>query len=165
MVGLALMAYWALPFDVLASLGLPRFQGGIEIFFIAGVMMVLGTAWAIIVNAAPACQSIASPGLRLTWRLCHVRLASAYPLQRRFRTGLSVVMFSLVVFAMTVMAVITNAMTNTYTNINEQTGGYDIQATAYFKSLPDLTYTRWPNMASIPMTSLLLACVAPPMLA
>ncbi|MGH2510727.1 MAG: FtsX-like permease family protein, partial [Ktedonobacteraceae bacterium] len=47
-------------------------------------------------------------------------------------------MFSLVIFAMTVMAVITNAMQNTYTNINLQTGGYDIQAVAYFRSIPDL---------------------------
>lgn len=137
-VGLALMAYWALPFDALSYLGLPRFQGGIEIFFIAGLMMVLGTAWAIIANA----QLLVNPLLALVSFLPGIyamfRLASSYPLQRRFRTGLSVVMFSLVVFAMTVMAVITNAMTNTYTNINVQTGGYDIQATAYFKPLPDL---------------------------
>ncbi len=45
-------------------------------------------------------------------------------------------MFSLVIFAMTVMAVITNAMQNNYTDINFQTGGYDIQAVAYFKPLP-----------------------------
>ncbi len=67
-----------------------------------------------------------------------VKLASSYPLQRRFRTSLSIIMFSLVVFAMTVMAIITNAMQNTYVSINAQTGGYDIQATAYFKPVPDL---------------------------
>nr|MDQ2887779.1 FtsX-like permease family protein [Chloroflexota bacterium] len=137
-VGLALLAYWALPFDVLGYLGLPRFQGGIEIFFIAGVMMVLGTAWAIIANA----RLLASPLLALCAGLpglyAMARLALAYPLHRRFRTGLSVVMFSLVVFAMTIMAVITSAMQNTYVNIDAQTGGYDIQATAYFKPLPDL---------------------------
>jgi putative ABC transport system permease protein len=100
--------------------------------------MVLGTVWALIANA----QLLVNPLLTLVSGLPSLyamsRLASSYPLQRRFRTGLSVVMFSLVVFAMTVMAVITNAMANTYTNINEQTGGYDIQATAYFKPLPDL---------------------------
>lgn len=137
-VGLALMAYWALPFDALAYLGLPRFQGGIEVFFVAGLMMVLGTAWAIIANA----QLLISPLLTLVSVLPGLyamsRLASSYPLQRRFRTGLSVVMFSLVVFAMTVMAVITNAMTSTYANLNVQTGGYDIQATAYFKPVPNL---------------------------
>src|SRR5579884_3300541 len=39
LMGLTLLAYWALPFDALSALGLPRFQGGIEIFFVAGPMM------------------------------------------------------------------------------------------------------------------------------
>ncbi len=134
--GLAILAYWALPFDALAGLGLPRFQGGLEVFFLAGLMMVLGAAWALISNA----ELLVGPLLALcSWRPgLHImtRLASAYPLHHRFRTGLSVVMFSLVIFAMTVMAVITNAMQNTYTNIDVQTGGYDIQAVAYFKPLP-----------------------------
>ena len=138
LAGLTLVAYWALPFDTLARLGLPRFQGGIEIFFLAGLMMVMGAAWALITNA----EVIVRPLLALCSafpRLYTIaRLASAYPLQRRFRTGLSVVMFSLVVFAMTVMAVITNALQNTYADINTQTGGYDIQAVAYFKPLPDM---------------------------
>jgi len=135
-VGLAILAYWALPFDALAGFGLPRFQGGLEVFFLAGLMMVLGAAWALISNA----ELLVGPLLALcSWRPgLHImaRLASAYPLHHRFRTGLSVVMFSLVIFAMTVMAVITNAMQNTYTNIDVQTGGYDIQAVAYFKPLP-----------------------------
>src|SRR6266487_4788401 len=137
-VGLVLVAYWALPFDVLVWLGLPRFQGGIEVFFIAGVMMVLGLVWVLITNAEVIVGPLVALCARLPGLFILSRLASSYPLQRRFRTGLSVVMFSLVVFAMTVMAVITNAMQNTYVDINTQTGGYDIQATAYFKSLPNL---------------------------
>ncbi|BCL82860.1 ABC transporter permease [Ktedonobacteria bacterium brp13] len=137
LVGLMLMAYWALPFDALVVLGLPRFQGGIEVFFVAGVMMVLGTTWALIANS----ELLMAPILAFCSHLPHfyavLRLAVAYPLQRRLRTGLSMVMFSLVVFAMTVMAIITNAMQNSYVDINTQTGGYDIQATAYFKGLPD----------------------------
>ncbi len=138
LAGLTLVAYWALPFDALQNLGLPRFQGGIELFFVAGVMMVLGTVWALSTNA----RLIVAPLLALFSNIPGVyvlaKLAVAYPLQRRFRTGLSMVMFSLVVFAMTVMAMITSAMQNTYVDIDQQTGGYDIQATAYFKSLPDL---------------------------
>jgi putative ABC transport system permease protein len=137
-VGLTIVAYWALPFDILASLGLPRFQGGIEVFFIAGSMMVFGAAWALIANAEllvhpllKLCSSL--PGLHIM-----TRLASAYPLHHRFRTGLSVIMFSLVIFTMTVMAIITNAMQNNYTNFDVQTGGYDIQAVAYFKQIPDI---------------------------
>ena len=136
--GLALVAYWGLPFDALANLGLPRFYGGIEIFFLAAFMMVLGAVWVLIANAELIVKPILALFSRLAGLYALARLASAYPLQRRFRTGLSVVMFSLVVFAMTVMAIITNAMQNTYANINTQTGGYDIQAVAYFKPLPDL---------------------------
>ena len=139
LIALAIAAYWALPFDVLASFGLPRFQGGIEVFFVAGMMMVMGTVWAIVVNA----ELIVGPLLALCSRLPSIyamtRLASAYPLHRRLRTGLNVVMFSLVVFAMTVMAIITNATQSSYTDINAQTGGYDIQATAYFKPLQNIS--------------------------
>src|SRR6266496_1120719 len=138
LAGLVIVAYWALPFDVLARLGLPRFQGGIEIFFFAGLMMVLGTAWVLLTNAEVLVWPVVALCSKLPGLYILTRLASAYPLHRRFRTGLSVVMFSLVVFAMTVMAVITNAMQNTYTNIDTQTGGYDIQAVAYFKPLPDI---------------------------
>ena len=147
--GLAILAYWALPFDALAGLGLPRFHGGLEVFFLAGLMMVLGAAWALISNA----ELLVGPLLALcSWQPgLHImtRLASAYPLHHRFRTGLSVVMFSLVIFAMTVMAVITNAMQNTYTNIDVQTGGYDIQAVAYFKPLPVSDGHTGPDINSV----------------
>ncbi|MBV8821810.1 MAG: ABC transporter permease, partial [Ktedonobacteraceae bacterium] len=104
-VGLTILAYWALPFDTLAGWGLPRFQSGIEVFFIAGSMMVLGATWALIANAellvAPLIRLCSRlPGLRLV-----TRLASAYPLHYRFRTALSTMMFSLVVFALTVMVI------------------------------------------------------------
>lgn len=138
LVGLPIVAYWALPFDVVGNLGLPRFQGGIEVFFVAAMMMVLGAAWVIIMNAKLLLSPLFTLCARIPGASAIARLALAYPLHRRFRTGLSIVMFSLVVFSMTVMAVITNAMQNSYVDINTQTGGYDIQATAFFKAIPDI---------------------------
>lgn len=137
-VGLSILAYWALPFDVLADLGLPRFQGGIEVFFVAGAMMVISCIWVGMANA----ELLINPLLRLcSWQpglYSLVRLATSYPLHHRLRTGLSILMFGLVIFAMTVMAIITNAMQNNYTDINVQTGGYDIQAVAYFSPVQDI---------------------------
>ena len=135
-IGLALLAYWALPFDILAWLGLPRFQGGIDVFFVAGLMMVLGTVWAVMMNANTLMQPLLAFCARIPAIFATTRLATAYPLHRRFRTGLSVIMFSLVVFAMTVMAIITYAMQSSYVSISAQTGGYDIQGTSYFQPLP-----------------------------
>ncbi|HEU0000320.1 MAG TPA: FtsX-like permease family protein [Ktedonobacteraceae bacterium] len=138
LVGLSIVAYWALPFDILARLGLPRFQGGIEVFFIASAMMVVGAVWALVANAELLLHPVIALFSRMPGTQFMTRLASAYPLHHRFRTGLSIIMFSLVIFAMTVMAVITNAMLNNYTDINFQTGGYDIRAVAYFKAIPDM---------------------------
>ncbi|HEY6541259.1 MAG TPA: FtsX-like permease family protein, partial [Ktedonobacteraceae bacterium] len=137
-VGLSIVAYWALPFDALARLGLPRFQGGIEVFFVSAAMMVVGAVWALVANAELLLHPIIAIFARMPGTQFMTRLASAYPLHHRFRTALSIIMFSLVIFAMTVMAVITNAMLNNYTNTNFQTGGYDIQAVAYFKAVPDM---------------------------
>ena len=137
-VGSVVVAYWALPFDVLLNFGLPRFQGGIEIFFVAGVMMVLGAVWVLVANAALLVRPLLALCAQLPGFYAVTKLASSYPLHRRVRTGLSIVMFSMVVFAMTVMAVITNAMQGSYADVNQQTGGYDIQATAYFTPLPDM---------------------------
>ncbi|GCE17924.1 ABC transporter permease [Dictyobacter kobayashii] len=138
LIGLAWVAYWALPFDALAQFGLPRFKAGIEVFFVAGVMMVLGTVWTAMSNARLLMAPVLSLCARIPTIFVTIKLALAYPLQRRLRTGLSVVMFSLVVFAMTVMTIITSSMQSSYVDIATQTGGYDIQATAYFKALPDL---------------------------
>src|SRR5579859_2997343 len=137
-VGLSIVAYWALPFDALARLGLPRFQGGIEVFFVSATMMVFGAVWALVANAELLLHPIIALFARMPGTQFMTRLAAAYPLHHRFRTGLSIIMFSLVIFAMTVMAVITNAMLNNYTDINFHTCGYDIRAVAYFKAVPDM---------------------------
>nr|BBH93709.1 hypothetical protein KTA_19080 [Thermogemmatispora argillosa] len=134
--GLSICAYWAVPFDLFASLGLVRFRSSIEVFFLAGFMMTLGVVWALISNGELLVKPLLALSRLLRPRL-HLlaRLMASYPLHYRFRMGLSVTMFSLVVFALTVMTVITAAMQHSYADINLQTGGYDIQAIPYFRPL------------------------------
>ncbi len=126
-LGGALALYWSLPFDALAPLGLPRFSGaGIQIFFIAGVMMVAGAVWIITPNLdialAPLRWLLARMG-----RLRHVtRIALIYPAFQRLRTGIGLAMFSLVCFTMVVMACIAASTTNTYDNLPAQAASYDI---------------------------------------
>src|SRR5262249_17999552 len=82
-IGLALALYWSLPFDALRLVGLPRYTGGIEVFFAAGVMMVFGAVLAI----APNLDVLLAPFQALTRRLSrpqHVSyIALVYPAQQR----------------------------------------------------------------------------------
>jgi putative ABC transport system permease protein len=135
-IGAGLALYWSLPFDALVGvLGLPRFTGGIEIFFIAGVMMVFGAVLAL----APNLDLLLAP---LRWlatrlgRLRHItRIALVYPSQQRFRTGIGLALFSLVVFTMVVMDCIAASTTKNYDNLPAQAANYDIVGQPLFSSV------------------------------
>ena len=133
MIGAALALYWSLPFDATRRWGFARFGGnGIETFFIAGVMMVFGTVWALAPNLdlllAPVSWLLARLG-----RLRHItRVALIYPAHHRYRTGIGLSLFSLVCFTMVVMACIAASTTRSYDNIPAQASGYDVAGQPLF---------------------------------
>ncbi|HEY7975100.1 MAG TPA: FtsX-like permease family protein, partial [Ktedonobacterales bacterium] len=109
--------------------------GGIEIFFIAGVMMIFGSVLAL----APNLDLLLAP---LRWgagrfgRMRYVtRIALVYPSQQRFRTGIGLALFSLVVFTMVVMDCIAASTTQSYDNLPAQAANYDIVGQPLFTSL------------------------------
>lgn len=138
LIGVGLALYWSLPFDALEGLGLPRFSGGIQIFFIAGVMMVFGTVWAL----APNLDVLLLPLRWITsWlgRMRHVtRIALVYPAYHRFRTGIGLTMFSLVCFTMVVMACIAASVTSGYDDLPAQAAGYDFAGQPLFSPVGNL---------------------------
>ncbi|HWE64120.1 MAG TPA: ABC transporter permease, partial [Chloroflexota bacterium] len=125
--GVALVSYWSLPADALTALGLPALNTGIEIFFLAGVAMVLGAVWLVMYNLDALVRPLTGM-LRLPGKLtAAVRTAAAYTLHRPARTGMILAMFGLVSFTLTVMAVVTDALERTYGDVQAQTGGFDIR--------------------------------------
>ncbi|HEV2459137.1 MAG TPA: ABC transporter permease, partial [Ktedonobacterales bacterium] len=133
LVGLGLVLYWSLPFDTFRRIGLPRFGGGIELFFAAGVLMILGT----VLGLAPNLDVLLGP-LRVVAKragnLRHVTfIALVYPSHQRFRSGLTIAMFSLVTFTMVVMACFAASTSQRYGNLTAQAGGYAIIGQPLFK--------------------------------
>ena len=58
--------------------------------------------------------------------------AVAYPMSNKFRTGLTLAMFALVIFTMIVMSILTEAFSTTTGDDNVTVGGWDISATVNF---------------------------------
>lgn len=135
-IGGSLALYWSLPFDALVGvLGLPRFSGGIEIFFTAGVMMVFGCVLALAPNLDLLLAPLRWLGVRLG-RLRHIsRIALVYPSQQRFRTGIGLALFSLVVFTMVVMTCIAASTTQSYDDLPTQAANYDIVGQPLFSRI------------------------------
>jgi putative ABC transport system permease protein len=153
LIGLGLIFYWSLPFDVAETLGLPRFSGGVQVFFVAGVMMVLGAVLAL----APNLDVLLLPVQWITGalgRIRHVtRIAFIYPAHQRFRTGVGLAMFSFVCFTMVVMACIAASATQSYDNLPAQAAGYDVAGQPLFSPVGGLDNVTAALRASAPQAA------------
>ncbi|HEX2514765.1 MAG TPA: FtsX-like permease family protein, partial [Chloroflexota bacterium] len=125
--GLLLAGYWALPFDAQQRLGLPRLASGIEIFGLAGVLMVAGAVWAISANGDLFLRLSTATLAALGRPAPALRLAAAHLWRHPFRTGVTTTMFALVVFMLTVMQVITAAAVQFHADPAITYGGWGLR--------------------------------------
>ncbi|HKT36750.1 MAG TPA: FtsX-like permease family protein, partial [Ktedonobacterales bacterium] len=129
--GLAL--YWSLPFDTTQRLGLPHFNGGVPLIFVAGMMMVFG----VVIALAPNLDLLLPFASRLLGGVRGLRhitaVALVYPALHRFRTGIGIALFSLVCFTLVVMACIAASVTSSYGDVRQMAAGYDISGQPLFR--------------------------------
>lgn len=127
--GLALLVYWAAPFNLLHGMHAADLQAGVELYFLAGLAMVAGAVWLVVYNVDVLIVPVTAGLGRLFSAAAVLRIASAYALRQRFRTGMALAMFALVIFTMVVAAVLTSATNGAYGNFGAETGGFDIRGT------------------------------------
>ncbi|MDQ3810476.1 MAG: ABC transporter permease, partial [Chloroflexota bacterium] len=111
LAGLALIGWWTLPLGV--------FPAVVEMSFLSGVAMLLGAVWVTAYNIGLLRGFRARAPL---WRL-----STAYVAANRFRTGLTLTMFALVVLSLTLSAVMLTATREAYPRPEAVTGGWDIR--------------------------------------
>jgi len=79
-------------------------DGDIEMFFLSGVAMVTASTFVLVYNADLILSVVSRMGAILGGALPAIKTAVAYPLANKFRTGMTLAMISLVVFALTMMS-------------------------------------------------------------
>jgi putative ABC transport system permease protein len=126
-VGLVLLGWWAMP-PVLYEKIYPEMNSNIEAFFLSGIMMVTATTFVMVYNADLILLGVQRLGGRLGRILPAVRIAVAYPLANKFRTGMTMIMISLVVFAVVVMSIMNTSFNNLFLR-DDSRGGWDIVVT------------------------------------
>jgi len=128
LAGLFLILYWLLPTDALTWLGhlrpLPR---SVDLFFVAGLTLVLGAVLILAQNLEIGAALARRAGAHARGGAIVMRLALAFPVQHRFRTGMTVAMFGLVIFSMVVAAVLLTGTHRAYSDPEAMAGGYDIR--------------------------------------
>jgi putative ABC transport system permease protein len=127
-VGLYLLIFWLLPEKQFEKI-FGHYDGDIEMFFLSGIFMVIGATIVIMQNTDILLAGVSRLGGVFKSKLPAVRTAVAYPGAARGRTGMTIAMFSLIIFSLVMIA----TMNQNYVNLflgDEANAGWDVRADA-----------------------------------
>ena len=123
--------FWMV-YYVLDPLGIERFlfgelQGDLEMFIISGVMMVTGAVMMAMFNSDLMLAGLVRAFGRGRNLLPVFKAAISYPMNKKFRTGLSLFIFSLIMFTVIVIAMIASFQRESVDTLSEKfSGGFEI---------------------------------------
>ncbi len=162
LAGLALVQYWLLPLpfslvaetgdateidpiDTIARLtGLPRpleQDGNVEMFFVSGIAMTAAAVLVVVFGSESLLGLVRRVGRLLGGAAPAVQTAVAYPLAAKFRTGMTLAMFGLVVFSVVVMASLNSNFTQAFLG-DDAAAGFDVSVEVNpANRIPDLRAT------------------------
>ncbi len=102
-------------------------EGDVEMFFLSGIVMIAASTFVLVYNMDIVLPVISRFGGLFSGILPAVRTAVAYPMADRFRTGMTLAMISLVIFALTMMSTM-NLNFNRLFLTDAARGGWDVIA-------------------------------------
>jgi putative ABC transport system permease protein len=128
LMGLALTVFWSLPSRYLEDMfGVPEMSSGPEMLFISGILLVSGAVLVIMYNTDLLLRLILLILGRSPRFAPVLRMAIAYPLSNRFRTGMTIAIFAIVTFSVIFMATLFKVNDMVLTNTEQFTGGFDLR--------------------------------------
>ena len=140
-IGAGLLALWGVPWSDVLDSELPWFNQNpgftLLSFALSGPFIITGAIMLVMHNA----DSLAGLFVRLVGRIGPLtpvlKTAVAYPLSNRFRTGMAMLLFAMVITTVTVMSVVIRATEVVTEPSEERTAGFDIVISPSLLSLFD----------------------------
>lgn len=124
--GAYIVGLWLIPESTARRL-FGELDGDIEMFFLSGIFMVTGATILIVQNLDWLLAAVTAIGAIFRSRLPAVRTAVAFPGAAKGRTGMTVAMFSLIVFSLVMFATINENFVNLLLG-DEANAGWDVRA-------------------------------------
>jgi putative ABC transport system permease protein len=125
--GLYTLVFWLLPDSWFRAL-FGDLSGNIDMFFVSGICIVAASTLVIVQNLDAILAGAELVGGRIRGQLPAVRLAVSYPGANKGRTGLTIAMFSLIVFSLVMVAAINANFSAAFLN-EDANAGWDIEVT------------------------------------
>jgi putative ABC transport system permease protein len=121
---IAVLIWILFPHNLLETLDM---ESGMEMFVLSGMFLVLAAILLLMINSNGLLRVLTKilSGRKKT--LPVLRVALSYPMKKKFRTGLTLGMFSLIIFTVTVIAMISSFQANSVeSTYRQEAGGYDL---------------------------------------
>ncbi|MGC4190813.1 MAG: FtsX-like permease family protein [Thermomicrobiales bacterium] len=99
------LVLWLMPDSMFSDI-FGEFDGGIEMFFVSGICIVAASTILILQNLDAILSIAEHIGSRIRGQIAAIRLAVSYPAAAKSRTGMTIAMFSLIVFSLVMIAAI-----------------------------------------------------------
>ena len=135
--GAFLLVFWLLPLSAFDSI-LGDMSMDFSVWIASGLIVVVAATWLVTYNADVLLGFVARITSPFATLRPIVRMAVAYPLRNRFRTGVTMAMFMLVVFTLVTGTTIPGAFVRAFDDVDAFGGGFDVQAT----TAPAVAVTR-----------------------
>ena len=152
-----LLVLWLLPLGTFDSL-FGEMSMDFSIWVVGGLMVVIAATWLVTYNAdvlLGLASRLAAPFASLR---PVAKMAVAYPLKSRFRTGVTMSMFMLVVFTLVTGSTIPTAFIDSFDDVEQFGGGFDVRAStapivAVARPRGRAAQPTWPTTSSPPAPS------------
>lgn len=138
-VGILLLVWWMMPFEAIDHF-FDDYSAGMEMFILSGLFTVSAGIMVVMLNGSIITGIVEKLTGSGKGSKAVVLTAVSHPLKEKFRTGMTMFIFALIIFAIIVMSMIVGIFdTNMERMIEEQSGGYDIIGlTAWDRPIDDL---------------------------
>lgn len=125
-IGVALLVFWLLPENAFSAI-FGEYDSGLEMFFISGIVLVIATTLLIVTNLDVLLSALSRFSGVFRATLPSMRTAIAYPSAAKGRTGMTIAMFSLIVFSLVMMATM-NVNYSASASGDEANAGWQVRA-------------------------------------
>jgi putative ABC transport system permease protein len=125
--GALLVVWWLLPFRVLEVMA-PQLRMDFSVWVVGGMLIVVGATWVVVQNAERLAGLVTLTVGRVRALAPVLRIAMAYPLRNRLRTGLTLAMFTMVVFTIVMGATTSRSFIRASDDVGRFGGGFDVRA-------------------------------------
>ena len=126
-IGVVMLVFWSLPSEAFPEV-ITDLQGDFDMMFVSGIFMVAAAVWTVMYNADLLLRALTFVTARFGKLRPVVVTAVAYPMSNKFRTGLTLAMFALVIFTLMVMSILSETFGSQFADTETITGGWHIEA-------------------------------------